>query len=156
MSASHLGWALESGSTLPHVHDTTQQQQQQQQAALCQGCAACPSCCCRYHDCFADGHTLNIVMEYADSGDLHRLLQQHAKAGNHLPEDQLLRYFVQLVAALAYIHSRGLMHRDLKANNIFMTSQGLLKLGDFGLVKVSWLSQHDDVMMCHFSCDSAI
>lgn len=79
-------------------------------------------------------------MEFADSGDLHSRLQQAGQAGRHLPEPLLLRYFVQLVAALAYIHSRGLMHRDLKANHIFMTSQGLLKLGDFGLVKVrcSW------------------
>lgn len=75
-------------------------------------------------------------MDWADGGDMQHLLQQHAKAGTRLPEGQLLAYFVQLVAALAHIHGAGVIHRDLKTSNIFLTSQGLLKLGDFGIAKV--------------------
>eukprot|EP00775_Hariotina_reticulata_P012071 gene12071-12212_t len=90
----------------------------------------------RYHDCFSDGSKLYIVMEWADGGDLQGLLQKHMKAGTVMTEEQLLGYFVQVVLALSFIHARGVMHRDLKCSNIFIHNQKLLKLGDFGLVKV--------------------
>lgn len=90
----------------------------------------------RYHECFADSGKLQLVMEWADGGDLASVIERHAKAKTYMPEDQVLGYFVQLIAALAHVHGVGIMHRDIKTNNVFMTSQGLLKLGDFGISKV--------------------
>lgn len=51
------------------------------------------------------GGRLSIVMEWADGGDLAGLIARHAKAGTHMSEAQLLGLFVQLVAALAHVHS---------------------------------------------------
>ena len=57
-------------------------------------------------------------------------------------EEQILQWLVQLALALHHVHERGILHRDLKAQNVFITSTGLLKLGDFGISKVvdeGWL-----------------
>lgn len=43
---------------------------------------------------------------------------------------------LQVCLALEHIHSQGILHRDLKTNNIFLSSGGLVKLGDFGICKI--------------------
>lgn len=92
---------------------------------------------CRYLECFADtSGKLQLVMEWADGGDLDSLIQRHAKARTCMAEDQVLGYFVQMIAALAHVHALGIMHRDIKTSNIFLTSRGLLQIGDFGVSKV--------------------
>ena len=48
----------------------------------------------------------------------------------------ILDWFVQLCLALKHVHDRKCLHRDIKAQNIFMSSGGLIKLGDFGVSKV--------------------
>jgi len=52
-----------------------------------------------------------------------------------LPPDSVLRYGAQIASALARAHDRGVIHRDLKAANIVITSEGLAKVLDFGLAK---------------------
>lgn len=47
-------------------------------------------------------------------------------------EPQILTWFVQMSMALHYVHSKGILHRDLKSQNIFL-SHGHAKLGDFGI-----------------------
>ena len=71
-----------------------------------------------------------IIMEYADAGDLnHRIRAQRRP----FTEQQVLNYFTQLALAIKHLHDRKCLHRDIKAENIFLTSGDRIKLGDFGI-----------------------
>ncbi len=56
--------------------------------------------------------------------------------GQRFPEELILNWFVQIVLALKYIHGLKILHRDLKASNLFLSASGSLKIGDFGIAKV--------------------
>ncbi|XP_052526798.1 serine/threonine-protein kinase Nek5 isoform X3 [Tympanuchus pallidicinctus] len=77
---------------------------------------------------------LYIVMEYCDGGDLmKRINMQH---GVLFEEDQILSWFVQISLGLKHIHDRKILHRDIKSQNIFLSSNGkVAKLGDFGIAR---------------------
>jgi NIMA (never in mitosis gene a)-related kinase len=51
-------------------------------------------------------------------------------------EDQILDWFVQMALAIKHIHDRKILHRDLKTQNIFMTQNNQIKIGDFGISRV--------------------
>jgi len=53
-----------------------------------------------------------------------------------MPENQLLDWFVQMALAIKHIHDNKILHRDLKTQNIFMTSNQEIKIGDFGIARV--------------------
>ena len=91
----------------------------------------------KYHDSFIKPGTLNIVMESCCGGDLSSLVQDCRRRGKRLAESRIWRYFLQLGAALSYIHSRKILHRDLKTANVFVARNGDVRLGDFGVSKVS-------------------
>ena len=76
---------------------------------------------------------LCVVMSYCDGGDLSHFVKN--QRGKKLREKHVLDLFVQIVLALHFIHNRNILHRDLKAQNIFV-KDGQLKLGDFGISKV--------------------
>ena len=48
----------------------------------------------------------------------------------------MLEWFTQICLGLKHIHDRKILHRDLKGQNIFLTSKGIIKIGDFGIAKV--------------------
>ena len=83
-------------------------------------------------------------MDYADGGDLAKKisdLQTRNKgkpeaARDYFSEEQILHWFTQICLALKHCHDRKIMHRDIKALNVFLTSNDIVKLGDFGIARV--------------------
>ena len=66
-------------------------------------------------------------------GDLCHYLRE---LESDLEEQQLVEWLVQICMALQYLHSRNILHRDLKTQNIFLTSSQIIKLGDLGIARV--------------------
>jgi len=89
-----------------------------------------------YVESFVENSKLYIVMEYADGGDLSSAIKRRNTSGVRWPEDEVMRIFVQICLAMKHVHDRNILHRDLKSQNIFLTSKGIVKLGDFGIAKV--------------------
>ncbi|EFJ45687.1 NimA-related protein kinase 8, partial [Volvox carteri f. nagariensis] len=77
---------------------------------------------------------LCLVMAYCEGGDLFRYIRDLRKHGKTVPESQVWQWLVQLLLSLSYIHTKRILHRDVKTQNIFL-SQGKVLLGDFGLAK---------------------
>ena len=94
-------------------------------------------------DFFVDNKKLCLVTEYADLGDLSKIIKYQILSGYFFCEEIILNWFTQLCFAIKYIHSKNIIHRDLKLSNIFLTSKGNIKLGDFGIAKI--LTSKDDL-----------
>ena len=77
----------------------------------------------------------NIIMEYAEKGDLNKYLQINKENKKYFSEDLLLDWLCQITTALKYLHYKKIIHRDIKPANIFMNNFGQIKLGDFGISK---------------------
>lgn len=73
-----------------------------------------------------------IVMEYAGGGDLLHMV----KSRKYLCEEEALPIFRQIVYGLAHIHSRNVIHRDIKLDNILLDDEGAVKICDFGVSKI--------------------
>jgi NIMA (never in mitosis gene a)-related kinase 1/4/5 len=82
----------------------------------------------------AKRRTLCIVTEFCDRGDLARLIA--ARGDRLFLEEEVLDIFCQLALAVAYIHNRKVLHRDLKPGNVMITKDGQIRLGDFGISKL--------------------
>ncbi|XP_063280360.1 serine/threonine-protein kinase Nek1 isoform X10 [Prinia subflava] len=83
---------------------------------------------------FKENGCLYIVMDYCEGGDLFKKI--NAQKGILFSEDQILDWFVQICLALKHIHDRKILHRDIKSQNIFLTKDGTIQLGDFGIARV--------------------
>ena len=75
-------------------------------------------------------------MEYVDGGDLHQKILQLKKEGQQFSEGEIWRIFIQLVFGLRSLHELGIIHRDLKTANVFIGSNGEVKIGDLNVSKV--------------------
>lgn len=74
-----------------------------------------------------------IVMEFVDGSTLKNIIKEKGKIS--LPE--AINIFSQVLEGIAYAHSRGVVHRDIKPSNIFLGKDKRVKIGDFGIAKVS-------------------
>jgi class 3 adenylate cyclase len=72
-----------------------------------------------------------IVAQYMAGGDLSELLRREPE--HRLAVERALRVAAQVARALEHAHARGIVHRDVKPGNVWLTAQGDAKLGDFGL-----------------------
>ncbi|XP_042099498.1 serine/threonine-protein kinase Nek1 isoform X17 [Ovis aries] len=88
----------------------------------------------QYRESFEENGSLYIVMDYCEGGDLFKRI--NAQKGILFQEDQILDWFVQICLALKHVHDRKILHRDIKSQNIFLTRDGTIQLGDFGIARV--------------------
>ncbi len=89
-------------------------------------------------DFFSDERRDFLVMDFVPGKDLRTLMIEARQEGGFLPEGQVLSWASQLADALSYLHSQDppILHRDIKPSNMKVTPSGVLKLVDFGLVKL--------------------
>nr|VDC72313.1 unnamed protein product [Brassica rapa] len=95
----------------------------------------------RFFYSFTCRDNLYLVMEYLNGGDLYSLLRNLGC----LEEDIVRVYIAEVVLALEYLHSEGVVHRDLKPDNLLIAHDGHIKLTDFGLSKVGLINSTDDL-----------
>lgn len=89
----------------------------------------------QFVEAFVEKQALSIVMEFADGSDLERALVDACQSRKFLTEDKIMNIFVQIALGLRQLHKQHLLHRDLKSANVFLMSNGSVKLGDFGFAK---------------------
>ena len=90
----------------------------------------------KYYTSFLEDEFLYILMEYADGGDLHRLMKHRRRSGAFVKEDDVWMFAYQLSLALEYLHSQNIVHRDIKCLNVFLTKHKIVKIGDMGISQV--------------------
>ncbi len=86
---------------------------------------------CKMYHLAKEGETLYITMEYVSGEDLKRLIKKEGK----IPEEEALSIARQVIAGLAEAHELGVVHRDLKPQNIMIDKKGNAKIMDFGIAR---------------------
>lgn len=78
-----------------------------------------------------DMKSVDIIMEYVPGGSVRQLLNRFQK----LHEKTVQKYTLQILQGLEYLHSKGIIHRDIKCANLLVDNEGIVKLSDFGASK---------------------
>ncbi|ESP02166.1 hypothetical protein LOTGIDRAFT_111275, partial [Lottia gigantea] len=94
---------------------------------------------------FEDADYVYLVLEICENGELYKYLQNNGKI---LSEEKAKDFLYQIVQGLLYLHSHGILHRDLKLSNILITSDNKLKIADFGLATQLSIAGEKRYTMC--------
>ncbi|NXO50438.1 NEK11 kinase, partial [Aramus guarauna] len=86
----------------------------------------------KFYASFVERDSFCIITEYCEGGDLDLKIQEYKESGKIFTQRQIIDWFIQLLLGVNYMHERRILHRDLKAKNIFLKNN-LLKIGDFGV-----------------------
>lgn len=89
-----------------------------------------------------------IAMELAEGGDLFDKIESDVGVNENIAHV----YFTQIISAVTFMHSKGVGHRDIKPENILLSSDGNLKIADFGLATL--FSYKNERKICRSSCGS--
>jgi len=88
---------------------------------------------------------VDIIMEYVPGGSVRHLLNKFGK----LHEKTVQKYTKELLEGLTFLHSKGIVHRDIKCANLLVDNDGVIKLSDFGASKRLGSTIHvEDSKLC--------
>ena len=90
-----------------------------------------------YKEAFYDKETktLNMVIEYIDGGDLSMKIQLAKRKKIFFKEKIIWEIFIQILEGVNYLHNKFIIHRDLKTSNIYLSKNGMVKIGGFNVGK---------------------
>ncbi|KAA6354533.1 MAG: hypothetical protein EZS28_049940, partial [Streblomastix strix] len=74
-------------------------------------------------------------MEYCEGGDLQKYIEDMKKNGKMISDEDAWSFISQIVSAISQMHTSGIIHGDLKPQNVLLSRDRKIKLGDFGLAK---------------------
>ena len=92
---------------------------------------------CRCYHTFREGNYLCMILELADNGNLHTFFNSHRKLNKVIDEEKLWDLYEKCIRGLVYLHSEGIIHRDIKTENILMNNEGEIKYSDFNISVVT-------------------
>ena len=95
-------------------------------------------CIAKVYSYFEEHQTAYYVVEYINGISLAALAAQYAQSGTTIPQSAIFGLMVRLLDAFDYLHSRNLLHRDIKPDNILITRTGLPVIIDFGAARESY------------------
>ena len=81
-----------------------------------------------------------LIMEYVEGQTLKDVIREKGR----LSETSAVQITIRILSALQHAHSNGIIHRDIKPQNIFVSRYGVFKLGDFGVAKASTIRTSAD------------
>jgi len=90
----------------------------------------------RVHDFDAQDDVCYMVMELLEGDTLKTRLNSYRLYGEQMPWGESIRVLLDILDGLAYAHSEGMIHRDLKSSNILLTRQGQAVIADFGIAQI--------------------
>ena len=88
-------------------------------------------CIAQIRDLIIDDNYMYFILDLCENGDLNEYVQEN----QGLSEEEAKVIFYQIMTALSYLHNNNIAHRDIKLENILISSDGKIKLADFGLSK---------------------
>lgn len=91
----------------------------------------------RYYDAFIESDKLYIVTELAKGGDIGAKVKRHLSRKELMSEEMIWGFFIQICQGLRNIHNANILHRDIKAANIFLVTAREVKIGDLGVAKIT-------------------
>ncbi|CAG9568218.1 putative protein kinase [Leishmania major strain Friedlin] len=105
--------------------------------------------CVQYYGSLEDKvkNTLNIFMEYVSGGTLTSFVTKFKS----IPLETLRQWVYQMVCGVKYLHECGIVHRDIKGDNVLVSVDGIVKLADFGCSKAI-----DDVCSATHGCSTMV
>jgi len=71
------------------------------------------------------------ILEFCSNGDFLKLVQRR----DHIEESEAVVYFRQLIGAMDHAHKKGFCHRDIKLENLFLSKDNVLRVGDWGFAR---------------------
>lgn len=89
----------------------------------------------KFEKSFLAGSNFYIIMELATEGDLQKKIQSYEEKHQNFPIETIWRFTYQIVLGLQALHDNKILHRDIKASNIFIMQDGKVKIGDFNIGK---------------------
>ena len=92
---------------------------------------------CRCYLTFRDGNFLCMILELAENGNLFTFFYSYMKLNKVINEEKLWDIYEKCIRGLVYIHSEGIIHRDIKIDNILMNNEGEIKYTDFNISVVT-------------------